>query len=172
MGGERPYYEIRHLVGFEETNLVGNVYYVNYVRWQGRCREMFLRDRAPAVLDDIRGDLKLFTLSVGCEFFAEITAFDQLSIRMRLEDLTQTQIGFTFDYVRLRGGDGEGDADGSVTGDLVARGRQRVACMRGPNTDTRPTRVPEALRRALEPYAVPAAGSAPPGQLAAATGGG
>ena len=32
------YYEYRHVVGFEETNLVGNVYYVNYVRWQGRCR--------------------------------------------------------------------------------------------------------------------------------------
>ncbi|MGV9252077.1 acyl-CoA thioesterase [Streptomyces sp. NPDC003697] len=171
MGDERPYYELRHLVGFEETNLVGNVYYVNYVRWQGRCREMFLRDRAPEVLDDIRDDLKLFTLSVGCEFFAEITAFDQLSIRMRLEDLTQTQIGFTFDYVRLHGADGGGDAE-PVAGDLVARGRQRVACMRGPNTDTRPTRVPEALRRALEPYALPASGSAPRGPLAVATGGG
>ena len=29
------YYEHRHVVSFEETNLVGNVYYVNYVRWQG-----------------------------------------------------------------------------------------------------------------------------------------
>lgn len=140
----RPYYEYRHLVGFEETNLVGNVYYVNYVRWQGRCREMFLYERAPEVLADIQDDLKLFTLKCECEFLAEITAFDQLSIRMRLEDLTQTQIGFAFDYVRLR--------DGAE--DLVARGRQRVACMRGPNTDTRPSRVPEALRTALAPYAV------------------
>ncbi|MFD3659484.1 acyl-CoA thioesterase [Streptomyces sp. NPDC058659] len=171
MGAQRPYYELRHLVGFEETNLVGNVYYVNYVRWQGRCREMFLHDRAPEVLDDIRDDLKLFTLSVGCEFFAEITAFDQLSIRMRLEDLTQTQIGFTFDYVRLRTTQGGGDGE-PVTEDLVARGRQRVVCMRGPNTDTRPARVPEQLRRALEPYALPASGSAPPGPLAAAAGGG
>lgn len=148
-----PYYEIRHRVGFEETNLVGNVYYVNYLRWQGRCREMFLLERAPGVLAEIRDDLKLFTLSCECEFFAEITAFDELSVRMRLEDLTQTQVAFAFDYVRLRP-DGE---------DLVARGRQRVACMRGPNTDTRPTRVPEALRLALEPYgsgAAPAAAAA------------
>jgi len=138
------YYEIRHLVGFEETNLVGNVYYVNYLRWQGRCREMFLLERAPDVLDDIRSDLKLFTLKAECEFFAEITAFDELSIRMRLEELTQTQIGFAFDYVRLRDG----------VEDLVAKGRQRVACMRGPNTDTKPARVPESLRSALEQYAV------------------
>lgn len=138
-----PYYEVKHLVGFEETNLVGNVYYVNYLRWQGRCREMFLHEKAPDVLADIQDDLKLFTLKCECEFLAEITAFDQLSIRMRLEDLTQTQIEFTFEYVRL-------DPDQEV---LVARGRQRIACMRGPNTNTQPAVVPPALVRALQPYA-------------------
>jgi len=139
----RDHYEMRHVVGFEETNLVGNVYYVNYLRWQGRCREMFLRELAPAVLDDLRGDLKLFTLKVDCEFYAEITAFDELAIRMRLVDLAQTQLEFAFDYVRL-------DPGGLET--LVARGHQRVACMRGPNTRTVPSRVPQALLSALEPY--------------------
>jgi enediyne core biosynthesis thioesterase len=137
------YYEYRHLVGFEETNLVGNVYYVNYIRWQGRCREMFLREYAPDVLDELRADLKLFTLKCECEYIAEITAFDELSIRMRLEDLTQTQIGFAFDYMRVRK---EGE-------DLIARGRQRVACMRGSGSAVKPTRVPESLRRALQGYA-------------------
>ncbi|MDM4719252.1 acyl-CoA thioesterase [Micromonospora sp. WMMA1363] len=141
----QDYFEYRHTVGFEETNLVGNVYYVNYLRWQGRCREMFLFERAPEVLADVRDDLKLFTLKVDCEFFAEITAFDELSIRMRLVDLAQTQLEFSFDYVRLDPGGGT----------LVARGRQRVACMRGPNTRTQPTRVPEALVRALRPYRAP-----------------
>lgn len=143
-----PYYEYRHLVGFEETNLVGNVYYVNYVRWQGRCREMFLREHAPDVIDEIREDLKLFTIRCECDFIAELTAFDELAIRMRLEDLTQTQIGFAFDYVRLHDGFEE----------LVARGRQRIACMRGANGDTRPARVPDSLRAALARYtpAVPA----------------
>ncbi|WP_433259932.1 acyl-CoA thioesterase [Actinosynnema sp. CS-041913] len=136
------YYEIRHTVGFEETNLVGNVYYVNYLRWQGRCRELFLRDHAPGVLADLRDDLKLFTLKVECEFYAEITAFDELSVRMRLDELTQTQIQFSFDYVHLRHG----------LEVLVARGVQRVACMRGPNTETVPARVPEDLRAALAPY--------------------
>jgi enediyne biosynthesis thioesterase len=138
-----PYFEYRHTVGFEETNLVGNVYYVNYLRWQGRCRELFLKTQAPDVLAEVQDDLKLFTLKVDCEFFAEITAFDELSIRMRLVDLVQTQIEFSFDYVRL-------DPDGSEL--LIARGRQRVACMRGPNTRTVPSRVPEGLVRALQPY--------------------
>ncbi|MGE5826811.1 MAG: acyl-CoA thioesterase [Micromonosporaceae bacterium] len=137
------YFEYAHTVGFEETNLVGNVYYVHYLRWQGRCREIFLKSHAPEVLADLQADLKLFTLKVDCEFFAELTAFDELSIRMRLVDLAQTQLEFSFDYVRL-------DPGGAET--LVARGRQRVACMRGPNQRTTPTRVPESLVRALEPY--------------------
>jgi enediyne biosynthesis thioesterase len=140
------HYEYRHVVGFEETNLVGNVYYVNYLRWQGRCREMFLREHA-----DLADDLKLFTLKVECEFTAEITAFDELSIRMRLEELTQTQIAFAFDYVKV---DGEDEL-------LVARGRQRIACMRGPNGRTAPARVPDSLRRALERYGAQPANGQP-----------
>jgi enediyne biosynthesis thioesterase len=142
------YFEYLHTVGFEETNLVGNVYYVNYLRWQGRCRELFLKERAPEVLADLRGDLKLFTLKVDCEFFAEITAFDELSIRMRLVELAQTQLEFSFDYLHL-------DRSGGEL--LIARGRQRVACMRGPSTHTVPARVPESLTRALRPYAAAAA---------------
>jgi enediyne biosynthesis thioesterase len=138
------YFEYRHTVGFEETNLVGNVYYVNYLRWQGLCREKFLKTEAPTVLKEVQGDLKLFTLKAECEFFAEITAFDDLSIRMRLDELTQTQVQFIFDYVKLR-------EDGET---LVAQGVQRIACMRGPNTNTVPARVPVELRRALAPYAV------------------
>lgn len=137
------YYELRHRVGFEETNFVGNVYYVNYLRWQGHCREKFLTDEAPEVLAEImHDDLKLFTLKAECEFLAEIAAFDELSIRMRLEELTQTQLEFSFDYVQLRG-------DQEI---MVARGKQRIACMRGPNNATVPARVPVELREALAPY--------------------
>jgi len=138
------YYEYRHVVCFEETNIVGNVYYVNYLRWQGRCRELFLKHEAPEVLNELQVDLKLFTIKVDCEFFAEITAFDELSVRMSLVELGQTQIELAFAYVRLGAGMEEL---------LVARGRQRVACMRGPNARTMPTHVPDSLVRALAPYA-------------------
>jgi enediyne core biosynthesis thioesterase len=140
------YYEIRHMVGLEETNFVGNVYYVNYLRWQGHCREKFLKEKAPEVL--LQDDLKLYTLKADCEFFAEITAFDELSVRMRLDELTQTQIQFGFDYVHPKDGQEK----------LVARGKQRIACMRGPNYATVPTRVPTQLLEALAPYSAGRAG--------------
>ena len=136
------YYEYRHVVGFEETNLVGNVYYANYVRWQGQCREMFLLEHAPEVLDDLRDRLRLFTLSTNCEFLGELAPFDELSVRMHVSDLTQTQIGLAFDYVRLH--------DGSQ--DLIARGWQRVACMQHDNGRIRPTHVPDVMRKAAEGF--------------------
>jgi len=118
---------------------------------------MFLLEHAPTVLDELRDGLKLFTITAECEYLSESTAFDEVAIRMRLEELTQTQIVFAFDYVRIRDGREE----------LVARGRQRVACMRDANGATGPARVPEQLRRALEGYAI----KAPRRASAAGTGG-
>jgi enediyne biosynthesis thioesterase len=140
------YFEWRHVVSFEETNLVGNAYYARYVSWQGRCREMFLRQFCPEILDELRGGLKMFTLSVECEYLNELTAFDEITLRLSLTELTRTQIAFEFDYMR-----GE---------ELVARGRQRVVCMRTENDATVPTRVPEPLRAALDKLQ-----TAPPGTV-------
>jgi len=136
-------YEYSHVVGFEETNLIGNVYYANHVRWQGRCREMFLRDYAPEVLANLNRGLVLVTTRVSCEYLAEISAFDELVIRMRLSALKQNRITMLFDYWR-RTGAGE---------ELVAHGEQEIACMQREGKQMLPTPVPELLREALKPFA-------------------
>jgi enediyne core biosynthesis thioesterase len=137
-----PYFEYRHVVGLEETNVVGNVYFAHFVRWQGRCREMFLAERAPGVIAELGDGLKIFTLASSCEYLAEVFAFDTLAIRMRLAELTQTQVAFTFDYVRLR----------DEAEEPVASGQQRVLCMRAGESGMQPVRVPSCLRQALAPF--------------------
>ena len=132
-------YEYRHVVGFEETNLIGNVYYANHVRWQGRCREMFLRDRAPEVIDALKHGLVMVTTRVSCEFMAELAAFDEVVLRMRLGELAQNRITMNFEYWR-----GE---------ELVARGEQQVACMQREGEQVVPVPVPPQLREALREYA-------------------
>jgi enediyne biosynthesis thioesterase len=132
-------YEYRHVVGFEETNLIGNVYYANHVRWQGRCREMFLRDRAPDVIEALKHGLVLVTTRVSCEFMVELVAFDEVVLRMRLGELGQSRITMNFEYWR-----GE---------ELVARGEQQVACMQREGEQVVPVPVPTQLREALKDYA-------------------
>lgn len=145
---QRRAYEYRHVVGFEETNLVGNVYYVNHLRWQGRCREMFLHDHAPSVLADLGGDLALATVRCSCDYLGELLAFDEIVIRMRLESLAQNRIALDFEYWRSAK-DGC-DADGE---ELIARGRQEVACMRREGKQMVPAPLPEELQEALRLYA-------------------
>ncbi|QWF84067.1 acyl-CoA thioesterase [Amycolatopsis sp. CA-230715] len=144
------YFEWRHVVSFEDTNLVGNAYFARYVSWQGSCREMFLHTVYPGIVDELRDGLKIFTLGVECEYLNELTAFDEIALRLGLEKLTQTQIAFAFDYVRLSGGAEE----------LIARGRQQVACMRVEDGAPVPVRVPGPLRTALERLQ-----AAPPGTV-------
>lgn len=135
-------YEYRHIVGFEETSLAGNVYYSNHVRWQGRCREMFLREHAPEVVNSFASGFALVTTRVSCEYLAELSAFDEIIIRMRLGALKQNRIVMLFEYWRINQ-DGE---------ELVARGEQEVACMRREGDQTLPAPIPTALREAFKPY--------------------
>ena len=142
LGGKRTF-EYRHVVGFEETNLVGNVYYANHVRWQGRCRELFLREHAPEVMAELAQGLALATTHVSCDYFAELFAFDEVVIRMRLEELTLSRISMSFEYWR-RNGEAE---------ELVARGAHQVTCVRrGANRGVMPGALPASLREALQAY--------------------
>lgn len=135
-------YEYAHIVGFEETNLVGNVYYANHIRWQGRCREMFLREHAPAVIEALKNGLALVTTRVSCEYLAELGAFDELAIRMRLGELRQNRIQMLFEYWR----------HSQAGEELVARGEQQVACMQREGDRMLPVPVPEQLRESLAEY--------------------
>jgi enediyne core biosynthesis thioesterase len=134
-------YSYRHTVSFEETNLVGNVYFTRHLSWQGRCRELFLRDYAADVLDQLRGDLRLVTLNVSCEYFAELHALDTVEIQMRLAQLHQHRLKLRFDYLQ----------DGA-SGLLVARGSQEIGCMRQTGDGLAPTAVPSALALALAEF--------------------
>lgn len=136
------YFEHKHRVGFEETNLVGNVYFTNHLSWQGRCRELFLLEHAPDVIEELSHGLALATVSCSCEYFAELAAFDEVIIRMRLAERVQNRIRLAFEYWRRKDGQEE----------LVARGEQQIACMRREGGKMVPTAVPGTLSAALEAY--------------------
>jgi enediyne biosynthesis thioesterase len=136
-----PTYDYRHLVTLEETNLVGNVYFTNYLRWQGHCRELFLAEHAPGVLRALAGDLALVTVSCRCDFFTELFALDTVEVRMSLTSTDGHRIDMSFEYYRI-----------GVVSELVARGAQTVACMRRQPGGLEPVPVPAELRRALVPY--------------------
>lgn len=141
-------FDYHHLVTFEDTNLVGNVYFTRYFSWQGRCRELFLREHAPTVLDELSADLALVTLHCTCDFFDELRVSDEVVVSMSLTGTQQNRVSVGFDYARI--------SPGSPTS--VARGSQEVACMRRTEGRLHPTPIPPALRSALAAYGLAPAG--------------
>lgn len=136
-------YDYKHIVSFEETNLVGNVYYANHIRWQGKCREMFLYDNARSVLAALEtGNLALVTLNCSCEYFEELKAFDQIIVRMYLQKMVQNRVTMQFDYYKLT----------NQSEKIIAKGKQEIACMERKNGQYIATEIPKELHAALLEY--------------------
>lgn len=134
-------YEYRHVIGFEETSIAGNVYYVNHLAWQGRARELFLRDHAPEILAELERGFALITLRCTCEYLSELKAFDEVSVRMFLASMVQNRIAMRFEYWRE-----------NEPRELVARGEQEIACMGRQGDHLVPVAIPKSLREALAPF--------------------
>ncbi|MES0030394.1 acyl-CoA thioesterase [Mesorhizobium sp. M0040] len=134
----------RHVVSFEETNVVGNVYFARHIAWQGRCREMFLAQHAQSIIDDISLGLRLVTLSVTCQYFEEIYAFDEIEVTMHLSYVRGNRIGLDFHYFKIM-------ADQKIT---AAQGFQEIGCMRKDRDGMSPIAPPKSLADALNQFAV------------------
>jgi enediyne biosynthesis thioesterase len=136
-------YTYRHIISFEETNVVGNVYFARQVAWQGACREMFLRDHAPATLDEIAADLRLVTVRVACDYYHELRAFDDIAVHMTLTRQVGNRIILAFDYRVTR--------DGMAL--QFARGEQEIRSMREGPEGLAACPIPDDLARALDLFA-------------------
>jgi enediyne biosynthesis thioesterase len=133
-----PSYEYRQRVLLEDGNLVGNVYFARFLGWQGRCREAFLAEHVP----DPEAGVALITTHCSCDYLAEATPGDEVSVRMRTVRLARTLVTLGFEHWRL-------DAGGEA---LLARGVERLASVRRRRGEVEPAPLPGTLRRALERY--------------------
>jgi len=135
-------YEQRRRVGFKDTNLTGNVYFLSHFAWQGECRESFLQEHFPEILEELQKGFCLITTYSNCEYLAELNAFDDVIVRMRLGSLSQTQITMLFEYWKSAHG----------TEEIVARGEQRIACFQRSAQGLLPVNVPSKLKAAISQY--------------------
>ena len=114
------WHEWRHVVGFEETSLVGTVYFANYVVWQGSCREAFIHRCYPEITVALMsGTLALVTKACSCEFVGTrgLYALEELLIKMSIISFRGGRCTLGFAYYNL-----------SKEDELVAQGQQEVHC--------------------------------------------
>ena len=138
-------YHYRHTVCFQETSLVGNVYFTNYLLWQGHCRELFLREHAPRTVERLsRGELAFLTRSASCDYQGDFgfAALDDVRVDMRLERFRggRMELGFTYRHAER-------------PDEVVARGRQEIHCKVPREGTWVPAPFPRELVRALLDFA-------------------
>ena len=137
-------FEYSHTISFEETNVMGNVYFAHFLSWQGKCREMFIKEKVPGLLALIESnELSMVTISCSCEFFSELKAFDEIIVSMQLVSVTQNRIKMNFSYLKKT-------SDALKT---VAKGTHEVGCFFRDGANLTTVSVPEILQEALIEYA-------------------
>jgi enediyne biosynthesis thioesterase len=143
-------YRYEHVVSFEETNALGNVYFSNFLKWQGICRERFLKEHTPELIVRLADGLKIATVACSCSFYWNLYPFDSVFIDMYLDDPGGDKLIREVDVLRISFKYWK-SADSQKL--LVAEGEQRIAFLypeppngwgRGP--------LPQALRAALLPF--------------------
>ncbi|WP_340064944.1 acyl-CoA thioesterase [Ascidiimonas aurantiaca] len=139
---EGAFYEYRFIATFEETNLVGNIYFANYALWQGKCREMFIYEYCRDVVKEIHNGLGLITLDLSLQYVSQLFAFDTVVMRMSLEAQSESRLLMNFEYYR--------EEEGKLT--LVCKGHQATAAMREVDGKMVPVHFPDSMIEALETY--------------------
>jgi len=139
---EGAFYEYRFIATFEETNLVGNIYFANYALWQGKCREMFIYEYCPDVVKEINNGLGLITLDLSLQYVSQLFAFDTVVMRMSLEAQSESRLLMNFEYYR--------EEAGKLT--LVCKGHQATAAMREVDGKMVPVHFPDSMIEALDTY--------------------
>lgn len=140
---DEAYFAHRRVVFLEETNATGNTYFSQYVKWQGHCREMFLKLAADWVVDELGGKYTLVTTTCRVDYYMETQAFDEICIHMWFSGVTQNRMNLEFEYWRIGADDDE----------YVARGSQQLAWLESSDGNLlRPRPVPPALLTAIDDY--------------------
>lgn len=140
-----PYFAYRRVISLEETNATGNTYFSQYVKWQGHCREMFLKATADWVVRELGSRYALVTTEVACNYLQETEAFDELCLHLYSSATAQNRMNLEFEYWRLGS---SADQD-----ELVARGHQQLAWLeRREDGQMHPRPVPPRLLYAIDEY--------------------
>jgi phytoene dehydrogenase-like protein/acyl-CoA thioesterase FadM len=130
----------------ENANLVGNIYYSNYYKWQGVTRDNFLNAILPEYFDNSgdRGELRCVHCKVN--HLNEAMPFDRILVRMYKKAVYERAVWLYTDYYRL-------DQDGKRH--KLGYGEHK-AVWYAPTQEGRwlPAKLPKALLRALLPEKV------------------
>ena len=112
---QNKYFSIEKTVFLEQTNLMGNTYFANYVIWQGEAREALLLCH-PNFTEEMKSNelTRMITHSVYHRFMQETTFGDIVEIRVATREIKHCSFVLVFEFYNKR------------TGSFIGEGWQRI----------------------------------------------
>ncbi len=111
-------------VTFEDTNLVGNVYFANFVRWENECRNDWLKATAFDLYDELfRGTKRLVVSELALKFHDPTGARlgNAIEVDMTVASLENGSCHATFEMRR------RAEPGSTAVASILATGHQRFA---------------------------------------------
>ncbi len=84
-----------------ESNLVGNIYFANYYRWQSTVIDRYLFGLAPKYFRDAQASGELHCQQSTIQHLREAMPFDEIEVVMALKELYENGFKLQFDYFHL-----------------------------------------------------------------------
>jgi acyl-CoA thioesterase FadM len=99
--GREPILEDQIQTGFEDANVVGNIYFANYGAWQARARDRLLHAIAPDLLRDPRPPVFLHCTETGTYHVREAVPFDRILVQTFVTKIYDQGLRLEFEYSRI-----------------------------------------------------------------------
>lgn len=130
-------FTVNKMVCFGDTNLEGNVYFVNFFKWQGEVRELFLKEICPNFVDKFNKGLRLYTANASVEYLDEARIYDEIEISLQLFSPKMASVKEYFEFRNVK------------TNKLIATGEQKIVFA---NADKKVVRIPADILLKSAPY--------------------
>lgn len=93
------YYEYQTTVTIGDTNVMQNMYFLNFFKLQGIVRELFVKDCVKNGVVDLANGLVVITKNAECEFIKDFFLYDEILVRMYFTEFEKTNCTLKFTFI-------------------------------------------------------------------------
>ncbi len=91
-------YTYKSVVTIGDTNCLGNVYFLNFLKLSGTMRELWLGSAVQNVGQHLAGGLVLITHSISCDFIKDFFVFDPIRCEMNVRNIKRASAELWFRF--------------------------------------------------------------------------
>ena len=91
-------FEYKSTVTIGDTNVLQNMYFLNFFKLQGISRELWVKDCVKNGLQDIANGMQLITKDANCSFIKDFFLYDEITVKLNFSKIEKTHTHLNFDF--------------------------------------------------------------------------